>query len=387
MTFYLLNCIIKSHIKYWDVYIMKIVIVSPKNRTAYNFRGDLIKRIVACGHEVTVTGPNRENVERIEELGAAFVEISVDKNGINPFNDLKYQNALFDLFKREKPDIVFGYTSKPIVYGSIAAKRAGVPYIVSMVTGVGYAFTSQSKKAKIIKLVLSFLYKIAFRCTDTVVFQNPDDLREFVDKKLVSKEKCHVVNGSGVNMKKFPVAEYPEQLTFLMLSRVMYSKGIREYLEACKTVKSQYPDVRFMLLGKCENIQDSISEDELKPYIDSGIVEHFGETDRVSDYYKQCSVYVLPSYREGTPRTVLEAMSMGRAIITTDSPGCRETVIDGRNGFLVPIKDAQAVADKMIEFIKNPNLISIMGKESVSLCREKYDVDKVNDDMCKYLKI
>lgn len=366
---------------------MRIVIVSPKNRTAYNFRGELIKRIVSYGHEVIVTGPNRENVEKIEELGASFAEILIDKNGINPFNDLKYQNALFKLFKKEKPDIVFGYTSKPIVYGSVAAKRAGVPHIVSMVTGVGYAFTSQSRKAKIIKTVLSLLYKIAFSCSDTVIFQNPDDLQEFTDRKFVCKEKCRLVNGSGVNMKNFPVAEYPERLTFFMLSRVMYSKGIREYLEACKIVKSRYPDVRFMLLGKCENIQDSISEDELKPYIDGGIIEHFGETDTVADYYKQCSVYVLPSYREGTPRTVLEAMSMGRAIITTDSPGCRETVINGKNGFLVPIKDAQAVADKMIEFIENPELISIMGKESVLLCQEKYDIDKVNDDMCKYLKI
>ena len=142
-----------------------------------------------------------------------------------------------------------------------------------------------------------------------------------------------------------------------------------------------------MLLGACEGIQDSISPEALKEYVDRGIVEHFGETDTVADYYKQCSVYVLPSYREGTPRTVLEAMAMGRPIITTDAPGCRGTVIDGKTGFLVPIMDAEAVAEKMIEFIKNPELISQMGKESLAYCKSKFDVNIVNEDMCKYLEI
>ena len=172
-----------------------------------------------------------------------------------------------------------------------------------------------------------------------------------------------------------------------MLSRVMFSKGIREYLNACEIVKKKYPAVRFMLLGACEGIQDSISPEILSSYVERGIIEHFGETDNVADYYKQCSVYVLPSYREGTPRTVLEAMAMGRPIITTDAPGCKETVINGKNGFLVPVMDPQALADKMIEFIKDPELIEKMGKESLAYCKEKFDVNKVNLDMCKYLKV
>lgn len=234
---------------------------------------------------------------------------------------------------------------------------------------------------------MSMLYKKAFRCADVAIFQNNDDKNQFVSEHLVKEDKCKTVNGSGVNTEKFAVADYPEQTTFFMLSRVMYSKGIREYLRACEIVKAKHPEVRFMLLGACENIQDSLSEDDLKPYIEKGIIEHFGETDTVSDYYKQCSVYVLPSYREGTPRTVLEAMSMGKAIITTDAPGCRETVKDGETGFLVPVRDAEAVADKMIEFIENPQLISEMGQASAKYCREKFDVNKVNEDMCKYLSI
>lgn len=366
---------------------MRFILVSPKNRTAYNFRGDLIKRIISCGYEVIVTGPNRVGVEKIEALGARFVEIPMNKSGVNPKEDLKYQKALYELFKKEKPDVVLGYTSKPVIYGSIAAKKAGVPHKVAMITGLGYAFTAQTKKAKAIRAVMSVLYKKALNCADTVIFQNPDDREQFVSSGLVKSEKCRVVNGSGVNTNRFSVADYPDKITFFMLSRVMYSKGIREYLRACELVKEKHPEVRFMLLGACENIQDSLSKEDLAPYVEKGIIEHFGETDRVEDYYKQCSVYVLPSYREGTPRTVLEAMSMGRAIITTDAPGCRETVIDGKTGFLVPVKNAEAVAEKMTEFIENPELIKTLGAASAEYAREKFSVDKVNDDMCCHLNI
>lgn len=366
---------------------MKFILISPKNRTAYNFRGDLVKRIIAAGYEVIVTGPNMDNVDKIEELGARFELIPIDKNGVNPIHDLKYMNALRKLFKREKPDVTLGYTSKPVIYGSIAARLAKVPHRAAMVTGAGYAFTATTAKAKIIKLIVSILYKIAFNSANVVIFQNDDDKEQFVGEKLVKAQKCMVVNGSGVNTEKFAIAPYPEQTTFFMLSRVMYSKGIREYLEACRIVKEKHPEVRCMLLGACEGIQDSISPEALKEYTDSGIIEHFGETDTVADYYKQCSVYVLPSYREGTPRTVLEAMSMGRAVITTDAPGCRGTVIDGETGYLVPVKDAEAVAEKMIDFIEHPEKIATMGAASAKYCREKYDVEKVNGDMCKYLKI
>lgn len=366
---------------------MKFILVSPKNRTAYNFRGDLIKKIISCGYEVIVTGPNRVGVEKIEALGARFVEIPMEKNGVNPFKDIRYERALYKLFREEKPDAVLGYTAKPVIYGSIAAKRAGVPHKVAMITGLGYAFTAQTKKAKAIRAVMSVLYKKALNCADTVIFQNPDDREQFVSSGLVKSEKCRVVNGSGVNTNRFSVADYPDKITFFMLSRVMYSKGIREYLRACELVKEKHPEVRFMLLGACENIQDSLSKEDLAPYVEKGIIEHFGETDRVEDYYKQCSVYVLPSYREGTPRTVLEAMSMGRAIITTDVPGCRETVIDGKTGFLVPVKNAEAVAEKMTEFIENPELIKTLGAASAEYAREKFSVDKVNDDMCCHLNI
>lgn len=366
---------------------MKFILVSPKNRTSYNFRGDLIKRIKSAGYEVIVTGPNRDNIEKVEELGVGFAEIPMNKNGLNPIADLKYLFALKKLFKTEKPDVILGYTSKPVIYGSLAAKMAKVPHKVAMVTGAGYAFTAGGAKAKLVKTVMSILYKMAFSSADLAIFQNKDDKEQFVAERLVKEDKCRIVNGSGVNTEAFKVCDFPETVTFFMLSRVMFSKGIREYLDACRIIKKEYPEVRCMLLGACEGIQDSISPEAIKEYTEKGIIEHFGETDNVAEYYKQCSVYVLPSYREGTPRTVLEAMSMGRPIITTDAPGCRETVIDGKTGYLVPIKDAVALAEKMAEFIENPEKIAEMGGAGAEYCRQKFDVNKVNDDMCKYLKI
>lgn len=366
---------------------MKLILVSPKNRTAYNFRGDLVREIIDRGYEVVVTGPNRDHVDKIEALGARFVEIPMNKNGVDPFADLRYRKALCELFRKEKPDVVFGYTSKPVIYGSIAAKKAGVPHIAAMVTGAGYAFTAQTAKAKVIRVIQSVLYKRAFRCADVAIFQNNDDRAQFVGLHLVDDPKCVVVNGSGVNTEKFAVAPLPEKPTFFMLSRVMYSKGIREYLAACRRVKQKYPDVRCMLLGACENIQDSLSWEDLRPYIDDGIIEYFGETDDVTAYYKQCSVFVLPSYREGTPRTVLEAMSMGRAVITTDAPGCRETVVDGETGFLVPVQDAEALAERMCRLLETPEQIEKMGQAGAAYCRQKFDVRKVNAAMRRYLNI
>lgn len=366
---------------------MKFVMLSPKNRTTYNFRGELLKEIIARGYEVIVTGPDQTGVDKIRTLGVRFVLLPLDKTGLNVLADLKYLVSLTRLLRAEKPDITLGYTIKPVIYGAIAARLAGVKNINSMVTGIGYTFTAKTVKAKLIRLLVTLLYRIGFACADTVIFHNRDDLNELVSRKLLPAEKCRLVNGSGVNMDHFQPAPFPERLTFFMLSRVMYSKGIVEYLEAAKAVKAKHPEVRFILLGALENIQDSLSEAELKPYVEEGIIEHFGETEDVTFYYRLCSVYVLPSYREGTPRTVLEAMAMGRPVITTDAPGCRETVVDGVSGFLVPARDSAALADKMRWFIEHPDQIKEMGQASLELCREKFDVHKVNIKMLAHMDI
>ncbi len=364
------------------------VLISPKNRTSYNFRGELLREIIAAGYKVYVTGPNRVDVDRIEALGAEFVEIPNDKNGVSIQSDLKYLLSLYRFFRAVRPSVTLGYTIKPVIYGAIAAKLSGVESINSMITGVGYLFISKSGKAKALRILALVLYRIGFRCADRVIFQNPDDCSEFIAKGLVAERKCHIVNGSGVDMNRFRRAKYPHQLTFLMISRAMHSKGVIEYAEAAKMVKERYCNVRFIFLGAFENIQDSVDYKAFSAnYIESGVLEYIPETEDIPASISTCSVFVLPSYREGTPRTVLEAMAMGRSVIVTDVAGCRETVIDNQTGFLVAAQDASAVAQAMVKFIENPALVEKMGEKSYRYCHSKYRVEQVNRAMLKIIEI
>ncbi len=367
---------------------MKFVLISPKNRTAYNFRGDLIKDIIAKGYEVVVTGPNDIDVDKIEALGAKFYKIPMEKTGVNPVSDLKYIKALKKLFKEEKPDITFGYTIKPVIYGAIAARLAKVKHRYSMIAGAGYVFVAKTAKAKLIRFIVKLLYKIGFACAEKVVFMNPDDLNDFTSLKLLKKEKCVMVNGSGVNMERFERCGLPEEPIFFMLSRALHSKGVSEYLEAAEKVKSKHPNAKFMYLGEIdESMQDSLKKEEVQYYIDKGIINYYPEHPDVRIYYRQCSVFVLPSYREGIPRTVQEAMSMGRPVIVTDAPGCRETVINGKTGFMVEAKNTDALSEAMCKFIESPQLIKTMGEESYNLCKEKFDVRKINKVLMGHLGI
>lgn len=367
----------------------KFILISPKNRSAYNFRGDLIKDIQAKGYDVVVTGPNLEGVDKIEALGAKFVEVPVDKNGTNPFADILYCLKLKKIFKEEKADAILGYTIKPVIYGSIAGWLAGVKNSTAMVTGAGYLFASKSMKAKLIRLVSFMLYRLGLGAAQKVIFQNIDDLNEFVANHLVKREKCHVVNGSGVNMNKYTPTPYPDNPSFFFLGRLVHSKGGLDFAKAAKIVKTQYPESRFMILGKLEkNLPDAIKEEELQPFVEAGTIELFPETDDIPKYYAMTSVFVLPTaYREGTPRVILEAMASARAIITTNTPGCKETVIDGENGFFVPTHNPEKLAEKMMIFISNPCKVAECGAKSYEICTNKYEVSIINNRMLKIMEL
>lgn len=367
----------------------KFVLISPKNRTVYNFRGDLIREIQSRGYQVMVTGPDRADIGKVLELGVEFAEIPMSKTGTSISADVRYFIRLYHFLRKEKPDVTLGYTIKPVVYGGMAARLAGVGNINGMVTGGGYTFASDSTKAKALGVIVRVLYRAGLACSRNVIFHNKDDLREFCDRKLVKQSKCSVVNGSGVNLELFKPSPLPGQITFLMVARLLKSKGVREYLQAARIVKETYASVRFMLLGKYEDgrMPDAVPKEEIESYVQDGVVERFDETDDTSLFYNACSVYVLTSYREGLPRTVLEAMATGRAIITTDVNGCRDTVAEGKNGFLVPARDVEALSDKMKWFILQPEQIGIMGEESLRFCEEKFDVSVVNQDMVRILGI
>lgn len=361
----------------------KFILISPKNRSAYNFRGDLIKEIQDKGYSVVVTGPNKDGVDRIEALGAKFIEVPVNKNGLNPFADIAYCLNLRKIMKQEKADAIMGYTIKPVIYGSIAGWLAGVEKRTAMVTGAGYLFASKSLKARIIRFISFILYRIGLGAAQKVIFQNVDDLNEFVTNGLVKKEKCHVVNGSGVNMTKFTPSAYPNIPTFFFLGRLVNAKGGMDFVKAAKIVKEKYPNSRFMILGKIDKtLPDAITEEDLMPYVNDGTVELFPETDNIAQYYAMSSVFVLPTaYREGTPRVILEALASARAIITTFTPGCKETVKDGVNGFFVDMHSPEDCAEKMVHFIEHPEDVEKMGNKSLELCKNKYEVSIINRNM------
>ena len=361
---------------------MKFMLISPKNRTVYNFRGDLIKEIIKRGYEVVVNGPNRDNVEKIEELGAKFTEVELDKDSTSIKSNIQYYKKLIEIMRIEKPDIVLGYTIKPVIFGTLAAKKAKVANSYSLITGLGQVYSQfATTKMKIIRFICGIAYKAVFKYNKKVIFQNSDDLEECIKRKYVTREKCVVVDGSGVNLDKFQKNELPENNVFLMISRMIKTKGTLEYFQAAETVKKQYPETQFLYLGKPENKKGYVNKDEIQHYIDDNIVNVLGETDNVPEVIAKSTVMVLPSYyREGIPRTLLEALAMGRPIITTDSIGCKETV-NGENGFLIPIKDYKALAEKMIYMIENMDKVEKMSEASYKYCKQRFDVNIINKKM------
>ena len=362
---------------------MKILVVSPKNKTVFNFRGDLIRDMIANGHEVIVTGPNRDFVDDVLALGVSrFVEVPLVKDNTSINGDLAYLKRLKQVMGEEQPDMVFAYTIKPVIYGSLAAKACGVPHIYAMVTGLGRVYASGGMKAKVVRMITKLLYKKAFRACDKVIFQNRDDIAELVRQGYLPQEKTAQVNGSGVNMARFEKTALPETPVFLMVSRIIREKGVLEYCRAAQTVRREHPEARFILLGGFDSSIGALKREDIQPFIDDGSIEFPGEVKDPVSFYKQCAVFVLPSYyREGLPRTILEAMACGRAVITTDWPGCREPMEQGVNGAVVPVKEADALAEKMRLLIEDRSHLEALADAAYETCKSRYEVSIVNAQM------
>ena len=370
--------------------MMKFMLISPKNRTVYNFRGDLIQEIKKRGYDVVVIGPNRENVEKIEKLGAKFIEINFNKESLGILSNKKYCNELKKTMKKEKPDIMLGYTIKPVIFGTIAAKMAKIENTFSLITGLGQVYSkSANLKTKIIRKICGIAYKVAFKYNKKVIFQNKDDMDECIKRKYLKREKAEIVDGSGVNLDRFKREKLPNEDVFLMISRMIKTKGTLEYFEAAKLVKEQYPKAKFLYLGKPENKKGYINHEEIQQYISEGIVELIGETDDVPSIMKKAKFVVLPSYyREGIPRTLLEALAMGRIIITANTIGCKETVKEGITGVFCSIKAPKDLANKMIYMIEQPKeKIDEMSEQAYKYCKERFDVKIINEKMLNIMNI
>lgn len=359
----------------------KILVLGSHAESLVNFRKEMLRdmarenKVVAC-----VPDANAYVLQQLEGMGIEYQNIQLARTGLNPFADLITIYKLYKIIKQQHITAIFSYTSKPVIFGSIAAKLAGVKQIYSMITGLGSYFIHRDVKSQIVRTIMSILYKIALRFNTKVFFQNPDDVADFARFKIFNDpQRIVMVNGSGVNLDYFVPSPLPTpKLSFLLTARFIRAKGVFEYLDAAQQLKQKYPQLEFLLVGWFENKDEALDQAALQPYIDDQIIRYLGKLEDVRPALEQTSVFVLPSYREGTPKGVLEAMASGRAIITTDVPGCRETVIDGENGWLVPAKNVAALCAAMEKFITDPQLISTMGQRSRELAVSKYDVKKVN---------
>ena len=374
----------------------KFLLIASYANSLINFRWDLICAIQAKGLEVHVAAPEINDspaiLEKLRNQGVIVHDVPMQRTGTNPVQDVKTLIALRQLMQRIRPDYVMAYTIKPVIYGMLAAASTGVPHRAALITGLGYAFQDSegSTKQNLIKSVTRQLYSRALSAADLTFFQNDDDQKLFTDLGIIRPgQNTVVVNGSGVNTEKFSAQPLPEgdEVHFLLIGRLLKDKGVREYVEAARQVKQQYPQAIFNLVGFLDSNPSSVTQQELDQWVNDGTVKFWGKLADVRPAINACHVFVLPSYREGTPRTVLEAMATGCAIITTDAPGCRQTVENGYNGWLVPVQSADKLAEAMKRFLNEPALIEKMGQASLEIARNKYDVNIINDFMLNKLKI
>jgi len=355
------------------------------------FRAPLISALQQKGLHVHVAAPDlppgHPVRHQLEAQGLVVHEIPMLRTGTRVSEDLRTLMTLYWLMRRVRPSHVMGYTIKPVIYGTLAAWLARVPHRFALITGLGYAFQKEARGG--LQVLVQRLYAVALRRARKVFFQNPDDEALFRERSILSPAvpSC-IVNGSGVDVGAFDVASLPaDDLRFLLIARFLAAKGLREFAEAAKRIRRQHRDARFQLVGWIDSNPDAIDQGELDDWVAQGTVEYLGKLSDVRPAIAGSSVYVLPSYREGTPRTVLEAMAMGRPVITTDAPGCRETVVDGDNGFLVQVKSADELERAMLRFVEDRTLIARMGRRSREIAEEKYDVRKVNAVMLEEMGI
>lgn len=359
------------------------------------FRGPLIDALLARGFDLHIAIPDLSADDparrELQAKGVQVHDIPLRRTGVNPLADAKTLICLWRLMRRIRPACVLGYTVKPVIYGSLAALLAGVPRRFALITGLGYAFTGPMEtggRRGLLKRIVQSLYRTALGTVHKVFFQNPDDLALFRSMRILppAAATC-VVNGSGVDIGHFTVAPLPPVPAFLLIARLLGDKGVREYAHAARRIRARHPAARFALAGWIDDNPDSIVQGELDEWIAEGTVDYLGRLADVRPAIAGARVYVLPSYREGTPRTVLEAMAMGRPIITTDAPGCRETVVDGDNGLLVPVRSVEGLEAAMLRLIEDPPLAERMGSRSRAIAEEKYDVHKVNSVMLSEMGI
>lgn len=367
---------------------IKIILVANTSWYLFNFRSPLIKELIFRGYRVTALSPSDSYATRFKKYGVKHIDFKITRSGINPLEDVLLILKFVNIYKRHKPDVVQHFTIKPVIYGSIAARIAGIKYIYNMIPGLGYVFTGESFKKFWVRKIAQLLYRRSLSFSQHIYFQNNEDRNYFIKHRIVDLKKTSVVPGTGVDIDLFsPRRSYKENgVTFIVAARMLWDKGIKEFVEAAYNLRKKYDNVHFWLLGPVdlENPR-GIAPEQLRAWSNDGVVKYHGMTDNVKSYLEKADVIVLPSfYREGIPLSLLEGAAMGMPIITTDFIGCREVVENGVNGLLIPIKNSEALAAAMEKFILNPSLMSRMGVQSRKMAIAKFDSKKVVQNILQH---
>lgn len=361
---------------------MKIAIVLNTSWNIFNFRMNFIRSLQDQGHEVHTVAPSDDYTHFLVEAGCIHHPVTMDSRGANPIKDSALLIELLSIYRKMRPDIILHYTIKPNVYGSIAAGILGIPTI-NNVCGLGTVFL----KDNLVSAIAIFLYRFSFRFATKVFFQNPDDLALFLDKKLIAKERTELIPGSGIDLNKFKPLEFKRNntFTFLLVSRLITDKGILEYIQAVRQLKAQGMKARFQILGaKDPKHKRGIQLKTINEWISSGTIEYLGTTNDVRQFIRQADCVVLPSYREGTPRTLLEAASSSKPIIATDVPGCHQVVRHHFNGLLCELKNPDDLAQKMISMANfDDETLKKFGENGRKKMEEEFDEKVVID---KYIQ-
>jgi glycosyltransferase involved in cell wall biosynthesis len=374
---------------------LKIALIGTTAACVIGFRSDLIRLLVARNHSVLAfaldyTEETRASVRR---LGAEPVDFRFSRTGLNPFADVINTYRLYRILRTTKPDLVLSYFSKPVIFGTLASLAAGVPKRFALLEGLGFLFTDQPGalplKTRFLRAVQVSLYRLAFKFLEQVIFLNQDDPKDLFGREQWRGTKYSVLGGIGLDLADYPYSK-PDtsSISFIFVGRFLAEKGINEYIDAAKIVKKRYPETAFYLLGALDKSNPgALTETGLEALINQDVVVYPGYVDDVVGWLEKASVFVLPSYREGVPRSTQEAMAIGRPVITTDVPGCRETVIDGKNGFLVPPWRPEMLAEKMLYFLENPEDVAKMGAESRRIAEREFDSIMVNNNLLEMLGV
>ncbi|MBK1781740.1 glycosyltransferase family 4 protein [Advenella sp. WQ 585] len=375
---------------------MKIVLIGTVSSSIFGFRKLLLQSLVKDGHEVFIlTTDLTPDIQQraLDELNVRAEKYTLARTGMNPVTDIRNAWSLYRRLKELQPDCVFCYFSKPVIWGSLAALFAGIKQRYGMLEGLGYYFTHTPKgntlKKKLVRTAQIGLFHLSLPALRGLVVLNPDDKHDLIEKYHIKQNNVMVLGGIGLDLDEYSYSE-PDisQSRFIFVGRLLAEKGINEFLQAAEIVKERHPKSEFIVLGKPDpGNPGSVNQGYLNNLVTKNIVIYPGSVSNVADWLKDSSVFVLPSYREGVPRSTQEAMAIGRPVITTDVPGCRETIRNGENGFMVPPHSAQAVANAMEKFITEPNLLLSMGRRSRELAAENFNADKVNQRLLDFLKL